>query len=189
MSSQAKDLWTPFYNAWEFEMSVRGSLAGTWSKLKSYCLRLALVLQLLRWACGEAKENEIDDVSMTGAVTLTHYFASHAERVSAAMRRHAWDSGKQLEVENLLLETLLTLVPSASDQWTGTATDLLQAVTERVNEDVRHDPHWPRTSDALGRRLRTKAGSWKKKIVVEFWKEKVKKRTRMITLRRASDVS
>ena len=119
MTTQAKDVWREFFDAWELEMSVRGSLAGTWSKLKGYCARLALILQLLRWACGEASEDEVDEVSVRGAVTLTQYFASHAERVRAAMGRKNPDGDEETKADALLLEALQAVLAANNGHWEG----------------------------------------------------------------------
>src|SRR5262249_8243119 len=62
MTAGANEVWREFYDSWEPEMRVQGQLAGAWSKLRAYCARLALILQLLRWACGEAGADEVDEI-------------------------------------------------------------------------------------------------------------------------------
>jgi len=62
------------------------NLRGPWGKMEGYAARLALILQLLRFACGEAKSEEVDDTSISGAADLIDYFKSHAKRVYAQLR-------------------------------------------------------------------------------------------------------
>ena len=53
-------------------------LRGTWAKFKGYTGRFALIIQLVRWACGEADCDSIDLESVDRAAKLTAYFQSHA---------------------------------------------------------------------------------------------------------------
>jgi hypothetical protein len=164
-------------------------LAGTWAKLKGYCARLALIVQLLRWACGEAAETEVDDVSMRGGVTLTHYFASHAERVRAAMGSRSEASGAGDHVEGQLLESLLGVVLSGGGRWDGTATDLFNMLAQYVDSVAVIDPRWPRSADSLGRLLRQKADAWRERLIISLGKAADRNRTRMISLQQVSEVS
>ena len=56
-------------------------LKGPWSKLRSYCLRLALVIHLLRLVCGEVSAEDVDAESVNRAIQLVDYFKSHARKV------------------------------------------------------------------------------------------------------------
>jgi len=49
--------------------------------MEGYAARLALILQYLRWVCGEADDKHVDEVSMSGAGDLIDYFKSHAKRI------------------------------------------------------------------------------------------------------------
>jgi hypothetical protein len=60
-------------------------LAGAWAKLRGYCGRLALIVHLLRAACGETNGEEVDGTSMDRAAELVTYFKSHARKIYAAM--------------------------------------------------------------------------------------------------------
>ncbi len=61
-------------------------LQGPWSKLRDYCGRFALVLQLLRHAYRETPVNgAIEGPGMAGAVALVDYFKSHHRRSHACM--------------------------------------------------------------------------------------------------------
>jgi hypothetical protein len=61
-------------------------LRGAYAKFEGYGARLALVLQLLRRACNEATSDQVDEISVNGAVALVDYFKSHARRVYAHLR-------------------------------------------------------------------------------------------------------
>lgn len=60
-------------------------LKGSWSKLRGYCGRLALVVHLLRGACGEDVSAGVDEESVRRATLLVGYFKAHARRVLFAM--------------------------------------------------------------------------------------------------------
>jgi len=60
---------------------VPEALAGTWTWLKEYVPRLALIVQALRWACGETEQKVVEDASVAGAVELGRYFQEQARRV------------------------------------------------------------------------------------------------------------
>lgn len=62
------------------------NLRGPWAKLEGYAARLALILQMARWASGEARGDEIDPRSVAGAATLVAYFKEHARRVYSRLR-------------------------------------------------------------------------------------------------------
>lgn len=56
-------------------------LAGIYTKLEAYSLRLSLILQLMRWACAEGKHDVIERESVEGALMLLEYFRGTAEKV------------------------------------------------------------------------------------------------------------
>lgn len=70
-------------------------LRGPWAKLEGYCARLALVLHLTRMVCGEAQQEDIDNVSVLSAALLVDYFKSHARLVYAHL--HATPEEKRAE--------------------------------------------------------------------------------------------
>jgi hypothetical protein len=164
-------------------MARGGPLVGTLSKLRGYCARLALILQLLRWACGEGPADVVDEVSMRGAIELAHYFASHAERVQAAMMTGG-DAGAADPAPVPLLEAVATVVADAGGEWCGTATDLLAALDGRGETDCPRDP------GGLSRRLR-KHADWFAGLgfVVEFVRATDRSRSRTIRIKKASEPS
>lgn len=88
----AEEVWAAFYNAHNQEQPPV-HLQPYWAKCEGYCLRLALVLTMLRWACGEADGERVDATAMTGAVKLVAYFKDHARRVYAAANQRG-DRGR-----------------------------------------------------------------------------------------------
>ena len=43
--------------------------------------RLALIIQLLRWACNEAEKEEVDKVSIEAAIRLINYYEDNYDRI------------------------------------------------------------------------------------------------------------
>ncbi len=50
------------------------SMIGAYKKLATYSLRFSLIIQMIRWACGEAGKDYIDLTSVKSAIALTEYF-------------------------------------------------------------------------------------------------------------------
>lgn len=57
------------------------ALKGVYNKFDFHAIRFCLILQMSRWACGEADKTEIDLVSVENAVSLVNYFKDTAKRV------------------------------------------------------------------------------------------------------------
>jgi hypothetical protein len=57
------------------------ALAGIFSKFDMYVARLALILQMMRWACNEGNKETISTEAVTGAIQLIEYFRLSAIRV------------------------------------------------------------------------------------------------------------
>jgi hypothetical protein len=81
---RAKGIWIEWVNGHRRERPPR-HLRPPWSKSEGYCLRLTLILFLLRQVCEETKAQEVDEASVAGAVQLIDYFKSHARRVYASV--------------------------------------------------------------------------------------------------------
>ena len=56
-------------------------LYAPWAKFFGYAARLALILQVCRNASNEANVEDVDEVSVAGAIKLINYFKNHAKRV------------------------------------------------------------------------------------------------------------
>lgn len=80
-SPEAMTRWVEWVNGHEEQMGVEDfppAMEGPWAKMRSHCLRLALVIHMLRWACGETESaDEVDGVSMLRGTVLAEYFKSH----------------------------------------------------------------------------------------------------------------
>jgi hypothetical protein len=73
-------------NAADFPLFLR----GPWAKMcPAYLGRLALILQLLRCACGEAKTTDVDGRSVRDAEVLVNYFKAHKRRCYTVMAADA----------------------------------------------------------------------------------------------------
>jgi hypothetical protein len=57
------------------------AISGIYSKLEMYAIRLALILEMLRYACGEGNRQAIGTESVTGALKLIEYFKNSAVKV------------------------------------------------------------------------------------------------------------
>lgn len=72
------------------------SYIGALGKFDIICMRLALVIQMMRWALNEAGCDAVDDKSLKEAIKLTEYFKLQTERVF----RLAVDSDIRLSMTN-----------------------------------------------------------------------------------------
>jgi hypothetical protein len=77
------------------ELDPLSGLQGVWSKMRGYAGRLALIVQALRWACGEVKDREVDGVSMRAGAELVRYFKAHARKVHGALQSDPVQAGAQ----------------------------------------------------------------------------------------------
>ncbi len=75
---------------WEKEFNPL--LLGPWSKMKSYALRLVLIVQMMRWASyGVDNHDVIDDETTACGLLLAEYFKNHAERVYVGLSGTEYD--------------------------------------------------------------------------------------------------
>lgn len=68
-------------NASQVDDLGQGTLAEMHNKAERQCLRLALNLQLLLWACGESDNKAISPRAARGAIELVEYFKTQSEKV------------------------------------------------------------------------------------------------------------
>lgn len=57
------------------------ALKGVYNKFDFHAIRFCLILQMARWACGEADRTNIDLLSVENAISLVDYFKSTARKV------------------------------------------------------------------------------------------------------------
>jgi hypothetical protein len=90
LAPEACRSWEAWYNAHAEEMESADFpdiLVGPWSKLVAYAVRLALIVHMLRTACGEADGRDVDAESLARAFRLVGYFKSHARLVYTRLRQ------------------------------------------------------------------------------------------------------
>ena len=61
------------------------ALSGIFSKMDMYVLRLALILEMMRYACNESNKKAVCTEAVQGAVKLVEYFKNSAVRVNAIL--------------------------------------------------------------------------------------------------------
>lgn len=79
----AKRILSDWQRALTDESNAPGneSVSGINAKIEIYAIRLALILQLLRYACGEDDNRAIDVEAVEGAIKLVKYFKNTALKV------------------------------------------------------------------------------------------------------------
>jgi hypothetical protein len=123
--------------------------------------------------------------------------ADFARWVSAAELGLGWEPGQFLrdyagnrdmavEVfvdEDLLAAAVLDLASECEEEWVGTATDLLNDLSERVDEYLLRNKEWPKTPRALGSRLRRASPALRRTgVQIEFFTETTGDRRRLIRI-------
>jgi hypothetical protein len=102
MTPEARALWVRWFNEHAVEMdaeSLPRALRGPWAKLKAYAARLALVVHLLRLACSEVSQEDVDEESLHRAIRLINYFKSHARKVYRQLELTPEDSESQRAID------------------------------------------------------------------------------------------
>jgi len=61
------------------------ALSGIYSKMDIYVLRLALILELIRYACNESDKKAVGILAMEGAIKLVEYFKQSAKKVQSIL--------------------------------------------------------------------------------------------------------
>jgi len=64
------------------------AIGSIYSKLEMYAVRLSLILEMLRWACGESYKQTINLQSVEGAIHLVEYFRKTALKVHNIISNH-----------------------------------------------------------------------------------------------------
>ncbi len=63
-------------------VELNDELSGPISKMDRYAPRLALILEMLKWACGESEKVDVGEEAVSGALSLVEYFKKSAEKVN-----------------------------------------------------------------------------------------------------------
>lgn len=81
LERRAKEQFVEFYNTnGQRAADAEGAMACMLSKFRSHVARLAMTLQLARWAVGDAPQDPVDGISMKAANDLGDWFAGQASR-------------------------------------------------------------------------------------------------------------
>ncbi len=51
--------------------------------METYISRFSLLIQIMRWICGDSDKKEIDQISVLNAIELVNYFCNTARQVQA----------------------------------------------------------------------------------------------------------
>ncbi len=90
MSPEAWQLFNEWYEADRLEANQDSFpiyLLASWSKMKAYCARFALLIHCLRQVCGEQVDPKVvDKQSVENAIKLTRYFQIQCSRVFEAIQ-------------------------------------------------------------------------------------------------------
>ncbi len=89
-SKETEQVFANFYN--DLQQRIKNEqderAQSLLSKLDIHCARLSLIIQMMRYAFGEADKTFIDTISVESAIKLTAYFESQARKV----RQHVFES-------------------------------------------------------------------------------------------------
>ena len=86
-SAEAKAIYIEWYNknAALSNNAESESVAGLFTKLNQYVLRFALIIEMLRWSCGESDRQAVGAESINGAIKLAEYFRATALKVHSIL--------------------------------------------------------------------------------------------------------
>lgn len=87
LTKEGKAAWIQFFNEHAAEgEGLHGRLAAAWSKAEGYAARFALVIHVVREACGEATPNSgVDARDVAAGAELSRWFLAETERVYAVL--------------------------------------------------------------------------------------------------------
>ena len=131
-TDEAKDVLQDWFlkNKRISDNTSNNTVKGICSKLDKYTIRFCLILQLTRWACGEALKNVIDDTTTTSATLLVEYFREQAMRVHCSIR------DKELDMKHMtVLESLPKEFDTAMAYEVGKKTGLSESSIKRFLHD------------------------------------------------------
>ena len=165
-----KELWADFYKA-------RPQILGALLDAISFGLRRLPGIRLERLP--RMADFALWATACEGAVWAEGTF----QRAYAGNRDEAVDSVIEADPVGSAVRSLMASRP----EWTGTATELLDALSEEVGDTVRRAKTWPVTARALSGRLR-RAATFLRKVGIEInFGKKGRARTRIITISATAD--
>jgi Domain of unknown function (DUF3854) len=170
------ELWTEFDACWpDLLGTVFDEVAGGLRELPNVNLaRLPRMADFARFAVGcETGRAEGDGL----------FLVAYMENQAGA--------NEQVLDESLVAVAVKQFM-AGQDEWRGTATDLLNLLKGLVAEDQRKDSDWPKKPNGLSNKLKRLAPSLRRATRIDVRigeKGPDRKRTRLITIRRLTDIS
>src|SRR5215208_5154678 len=108
-------------------------LQGVWAKMRGYLARISLILALSRSVeRDEPEQVEVEDVK--NAARIVVYFKAHARRVYGKLRATT--------PEDLLAGEIQDFVKDQEGEWSGSATELYEALEEREARGLPENADW-----------------------------------------------
>ena len=130
LSPEAYDLYKQWYNTGRETMEhASTSYIGITTKMERYCARFALILEVLRYTCGQSDLTSISAQSMKDAFKLTYYFIAGAQK--ALKKLHSDPLGALTEKQRSIYLDL----PATFTTREGLTTALLHSMSERTFKD------------------------------------------------------
>lgn len=103
------------------------AVSGIFSKMDMYVLRLALILEMMRFACNESNKQAVSIEAVQGAVKLVEYFKSSAVKVNSIL-----SNASPLDKHPVDKQALYTALPDTFTTETGLQIAEGLAVAERT---------------------------------------------------------
>ena len=130
LSPEAYDLYKQWYNTGRETMEhASTSFIGITTKMERYCARFALILEVLRYTCGQSDLTSISAQSMKDAFKLTYYFIAGAQK--ALKKLHSDPLGTLTEKQRSIYLDL----PSVFTTREGLSIALQHSMSERTFKD------------------------------------------------------
>ena len=130
LSPEAYALYKQWYNTGRETMEhASTSFIGITTKMERYCARFALILEVLRYTCGQSDLTSISAQSMKDAFKLTYYFIAGAQK--ALKKLHSDPLGALTEKQRSIYLDL----PATFTTREGLTTALLHSMSERTFKD------------------------------------------------------
>ena len=130
LSPEAYDLYKQWYNTGRETMEhASTSYIGITTKMERYCARFALILEVLRYTCGQSDLISISAQSMKDAFKLTYYFIAGAQK--ALKKFHSDPLGTLTEKQRSIYLDL----PSVFTTREGLSIALQHSMSERTFKD------------------------------------------------------
>ena len=130
LSPEAYDLYKQWYNTGRETMEhASTSFIGITTKMERYCARFALILEVLRYTCGQSDLTSISAQSMKDAFKLTYYFIAGAQK--ALKKLHSDPLGALTEKQRSIYLDLPATFPTRE----GLTIALLHSMSERTFKD------------------------------------------------------